>query len=134
MSEEKYIEVYTDGSCSPNPGKGGWAFVAISSDENIVYEFVGNGFEKKTTNNRMELTAVIQAVKNLNGHFFKIYSDSLYVINCATGKWGKNSNKDLWEKYQKITAKKVMTFQWVKGHSKNYYNEMVDKLAKEKIF
>lgn len=131
MTHERLV-VYTDGSCSPNPGRGGWAFIAIFEDENNIYEFIDFGKEQKTTNNRMELTAVIEALKAFSAEKFTIFSDSLYVINCAMGKWKKNKNIDLWKKYDKISHEKDIVFIWVKGHSGDKYNEKVDKLAKNK--
>lgn len=122
------LTIYTDGSCSPNPGKGGWAFVAILSDSEIHV----NGGNKYTTNNIMEMTAVIEALKEFNQvKKFHIYSDSLYVINCAQGKWQRKKNVDLWKKYDSYAQGKDIIFQWVKGHNGDQYNELVDKLAKQ---
>ena len=59
----------------------------------------------------------------------KIYSDSLYVINCAIGKWKRKANQDLWEEYEKVSLNKKVEFEWIKGHSGNEYNEKVDKMA-----
>jgi ribonuclease HI len=121
------ITVYTDGSCTPNPGKGGWAFIAIFPDSELHV----NGKDNYTTNNIMELTAVIEALKELKDHnSFHIFSDSKYVINCAEGKWQKKKNKELWHTYESLVKNKHITFEWVKGHNGNYYNELVDKLSK----
>ena len=92
--------VYTDGSCAPtNPGPGGWAFVLIDYEE---HEWHVSGGEKHSTNNRMELTAVIQALDfSPKIKKYLIYSDSMYVINCAKGKWARKKNKDLWKEYDK---------------------------------
>lgn len=123
--------IYTDGSCIPNPGPGGWAFVALSRDPDSV-EFHVSGGEKKSTNNRMELTAVIEALDFINDQKeYLIYSDSTYVINCAKGKWKRKKNTDLWEKYEKISKGKRIEWIWVKGHSGDKYNEIVDYLAKQ---
>lgn len=119
--------VYTDGSCSPNPGKGGWGFIAVFSDRDEYYR----GDSKYTTNNIMEMTAVIEALDTFpDEKEFVIYSDSLYVINCAIGKWKRKANVKLWEKYDSLSKGKNVSFIWVKGHNGDEYNEKVDKLAK----
>lgn len=121
------LTVYTDGSCSPNPGKGGWAYIAILKDCHIE----NYGSSKNTTNNIMELTAVIEALKDFKEiQKFKIYSDSLYVINCAKKIWKRNKNTELWSLYDSMSKNKEISFIWVKAHTGNKYNEMVDKLAK----
>jgi ribonuclease HI len=124
------ITIYTDGSCSPNPGKGGWAYIALEGDS----EFHVYGADKKSTNNIMELTAVIEALQDFS-HYnnFNIYSDSQYVIKCATGVWKKTKNLELWKKYDEASKNKNITFTWIRGHDGNLYNEMVDKLAKKAI-
>jgi ribonuclease HI len=128
---KKRLTVYTDGSCSPNPGRGGWGFIAIEEDADVYI----SGGEKKTTNNIMELTAVIEPLK-MYSHYkkFHFYSDSLYVINCATGKWGRHKNKQYWAEYDKVSKGKNIKFTWVKGHNGDEYNELVDKLAKSEVF
>jgi len=124
------ITLYTDGSCMPNPGIGGFGFIFIDPKTNK--EWCVNGGELNTTNNRMEMTAVIEGLKFLNKyHNFKIYSDSMYVINCASGKWKQNKNLDLWEQYRRASKNKNIEWIWVKAHNGNKYNEMVDKLAKK---
>lgn len=122
------LTIYTDGSCSPNPGKGGWAFVFIKNNR----EWCVSGGEKKTTNNKMELTAVIRALEfNSEEINFKIYSDSRYVINCAKGEWRKLKNVKLWEEYGVVSKNKNIEWVWVKGHSGDRYNDLVDELAKQ---
>lgn len=119
--------VYTDGSCSPNPGRGGWGFIGIFPDCEIHI----NGGLKYTTNNVMEMTAVIEALKEFSFQKnFLIYSDSMYVINCAQGKWQRKKNQDLWKEYDRYANGKNIKFKWVKGHSGDKYNELVDRLAK----
>ena len=120
--------IYTDGSCIPNPGPGGWAFVCFNETE----EFHISGGEDKTTNNRMELSAVIEALKfNDKRETYCIYSDSMYVINCAKGVWARKKNIDLWQKYDKVSKNKIIEWVWVRAHNGDKYNEIVDKLAKE---
>jgi len=119
--------LFTDGSCLKNPGgPGGWAFIFIDKDREI---HMSDG-EKSTTNNKMELQAVIEGLRFIKSkERCKIYSDSLYVINCAIGKWKRKANQDLWNEYEKVSFDKNIEFEWVKGHSGNEYNEKVDKMA-----
>lgn len=119
--------LYTDGSCLSNPGSGGWAVCII---EDNGREFYLSGNEKTTTNNRMELTAIIEGITCIKDEKeCIIYTDSQLCINCATGKWKRKSNLDLWEKFDNISKNKNIKFEWVKAHSGNKYNEIVDKLA-----
>tara|TARA_B110000908_G_C10193256_1_gene421600 strand:- start:107 stop:529 length:423 start_codon:yes stop_codon:yes gene_type:complete len=134
MSSKKVQRViYTDGSCIPNPGPGGWAFVALACDDDEEpTEFYISGGEDQSTNNRMELTAVMEALAfDLDTDSYLIYSDSMYVINCAKGKWARKKNVDLWKKYDIVSKNKKIEWVWVKGHSGDEYNEIVDKLAKK---
>jgi ribonuclease HI len=83
-----------------------------------------------TTNNRMELTAIIEAISSIKpGLECKIYTDSQLCINCATGKWKRKANLDLWKEYNKFCKNKIINFEWVKAHNGNKYNEIVDNLA-----
>jgi len=119
--------VYTDGSALGNPGEGGWGFVAIIDE---YTEFWIDGSEDNTTNNRMELNAVIEFLSYfpLEKEII-IYSDSLYVINCASGIWKRKKNIDLWNKYEKVLGNRPIKWTKVKGHSGDRYNDIVDKLA-----
>jgi len=132
------IEIYTDGSSRGNPGPGGYGIVlSYNGNEKEISE----GF-RKTTNNRMELLAVIVALESLKTTKIpvKIYSDSKYVIDAITKGWLKTwvqknfkgkKNKDLWLRYDKISMKFQVTFEWVKGHAGNIKNERCDVLAVE---
>ena len=136
----KSVRIYTDGACSGNPGVGGWAAILIYN--NVEKEIFGA--VRDTTNNRMELTAVIEALKVLKEKcLVTIYSDSAYVVNAINNKWlesweknnwrtsNKNSvaNEDLWKKLIILLRKHPSTFVKVKGHSDNEYNNRCDKLA-----
>ncbi len=133
--------VYTDGSCLGNPGKGGWAAVIIKNNqEEIIF-----GSEKNSTNNRMELTAAINALlKTKEGEKIKIYTDSKYLkdgIEKWINNWKNNNwknankkdvkNKDLWTKLDGLINKKQISWEWVKAHSINEYNNKVDILARK---
>lgn len=136
--------IYTDGACLGNPGPGGWG--AVIFDKNKNQKNI-SGIEKKTTNNRMELTAPIKALKKIKSDTeITIYTDSTYVKNGITEwikKWKlngwKNSNKkpvknkDLWIKLDELCMKNKITWKWVKGHSNNKYNNLADELASEAI-
>ena len=139
----KYV-VYTDGACSGNPGPGGWGAIIIDEKENQINI---SGKEKSTTNNRMELTAPIMALKKIKeSSKIIIYTDSTYLKNGITiwiENWKKNGwinanrkpvkNKDLWVVLNKLTEKKLINWKWVKAHAGNRYNELADKLATEAI-
>jgi ribonuclease HI len=131
MTDETHV-IYTDGSCIPNPGPGGWAFVILPSKNDVEQnEWHISGGEHNSTNNRMELTAVIEALKFDDNIKFHIYSDSKYVINCCKGLWKRKKNIDLWEKYNKVSKNKKIIWTWVNAHTGDKYNEIVDKLAKK---
>jgi len=124
------VQVYTDGSCFKNPGPGGWAFVVVHDDH--IDSFTGG--ELYTTNNRMELRAVIEAlhVLKLCTGVIEVYTDSLWVLNCAQRLWKRNANLDMWSEYDSVASGKTLNWKWVRGHSGNKYNELVDKLARKK--
>ena len=134
----KIITIYTDGACSGNPGKGGWGAVIIGKEELYL-----SGAQSLTTNNQMELTATIEALKNIkSSSIIHLYTDSQYVkngINEWILNWKKNgwvtankkpvANKELWIELDKYVQIHKVTWYWVKGHSGNHYNELADKLA-----
>ena len=118
--------IYTDGSCLLNPGPGGWCACILYPDDDREWIIVGG--DKETTNNRMELTAVIEALEFVeNG--CTIYTDSQLTIKCAKGEWKRKLNRDLWEKFNKASNGKTIEWNWIKAHNGNKYNEIVDKLA-----
>ena len=142
------IEIYTDGGCHGNPGPGGWAFVY--SDGGKTEE--QRGFEQKTTNNRMELTAVIKALELVEDKGrcgranISIYTDSQYVqkgISEWIHGWLKNNwktaakkpvkNKDLWVQLHELSSRCSPSWNWVRGHTGNEKNERCDQLVQEAI-
>ena len=139
----KKIEIFTDGACRGNPGKGGWgAIIRFGQEEKIIY-----GGEVVTTNNRMELTAAIKALEYLqNKSNIILTTDSKYVMqgmtewieNWKSRGWKTSSkkpvlNKELWQKLDKLTKKHSIEWQWIKGHSGHRENELADKLANKGI-
>lgn len=138
------VIIYTDGACSGNPGPGGWGSILMYKDNKKEI----SGAKKDTTNNVMELTAVIEALKLLK---FKckvsVYSDSAYVVNAFNQKWiygwmkndWKNAskepvkNKELWQELYELTRVHEVNFVKVKGHSDNKYNNRCDEMARNAI-
>ena len=136
--------IYTDGACSGNPGPGGWGAVIFDNDNNQK-NISGN--ERDTTNNRMELTAPIMALKKIKtASEITIYTDSTYVKNGITewiNNWKINGwknankkpvkNKDLWIELDSLCKDNLITWKWVKGHSNDKYNNLADELATKAI-
>ena len=146
------VRIFTDGACSENPGPGGWA--AVFNTASKCRTISGN--EKLTTNNRMELRAVVEVFKKIlskpkrDDVQYDIFSDSAYVVNTINNNWidvwQKNNwqttkhedvkNKDLWEEFNELKTKAdklgiCITLHKIKGHSGNTFNELVDKLARQ---
>ena len=136
----KRVTIYTDGACSGNPGPGGWG--AILEWNGVEKELSGG--ENPTTNNRMELLAVISALEKLNQScIVELYSDSKYVIDALTkgwlDSWIKNGwrkadkkavlNVDLWQRLLPLLKKHEMHYHWVKGHAENEKNNRCDQMA-----
>lgn len=130
------VTVYTDGGASGNPGPGGYGMVMLSGQHR---KEINGGF-RLTTNNRMELLAVIIALETLkfDGTDVTIYSDSKYVVDAVTKGWvfnwekknfAKKKNPDMWKRFLKIYPKHSVKFVWVKGHAGNELNEVADRLA-----
>lgn len=134
------LHVYTDGACSGTPGPGGWAWAVRGHDG-----LEGSGNAPSTTNQRMEMTAVLEALKALQIHKLLIVSDSAYVVNCFKAKWylkwrdngWRNAsnkpvaNQDIWEPLIDIALCIGVDFKHVRGHAGDFMNEYVDKLAVE---
>ena len=140
MAEKKHVEIFTDGACSGNPGPGGWG--AILSYNGVEKELSGG--EAETTNNRMELTAVITALEALKEPcIVEVYSDSKYIVDALQKRWvyawQKNGwrkadkkpalNMDLWERLLPLAEKHDIRWHWVKGHAENEKNNRCDRLA-----
>ena len=137
------IEIYTDGACRGNPGPGGWGALLIAGK----HQKTMHGGEADTTNNRMELTAAIEALNALKGHSNVIlHTDSKYVMD-GINEWMPNwkergwktaakkpvKNKDLWQALDEATSRHDIDWRWVKGHNGNPGNEMADELANRGI-
>ena len=128
MSKLYSVKLYTDGACSGNPGIGGWAYVLPHFNEE------GCDYEQDTTNNRMEITAVIKGLQAARNHLVvdrvEIITDSQYVVNTMTKGWQKKKNIDLWRELDELVNKfQEVTWTWVKGHADNKYNQRCDELA-----
>ncbi len=125
------IHIYTDGSCLRPNGASGWAFIFIDpiADEAIL---IGSQGIENSTNNRMELTAIIESLEYMESNIkYEIYTDSQLVQKCANGEWKRKSNLDLWDKYNHLKKNKKFTINWIKAHSDNKYNNFVDQLARK---
>ena len=136
----KTVTIYTDGACSGNPGPGGWgAILRYGGAEKVL-----SGGEAQTTNNRMELTGVIEALRALREPcIVELYSDSKYVIDALSKGWAKSwrsrgwvksdkkpaLNADLWEALLELCETHELHCHWVKGHAENEYNNRCDALA-----
>lgn len=140
----KEVVIYTDGACLGNPGRGGWGSIIFYDGQSIEI----SGHKEYTTNNQMEITAAIEALQKIqniqNVHQVILYTDSVYLKNGITlwiHKWKMNGwrtygksfvkNVELWQQLDKLSNKYSINWQWVKAHSNNFYNNLVDKLARD---
>lgn len=130
------IHIYTDGSCIGNPGPGGWGAIILYDEK----EFDTRGGDKDTTNNRMEMTAIIKALEwvrkdknvptdELDGAHITIHSDSNLIIQTINQGWKRKANTDLWGEMDKARAWLNIEWIWVKAHADNHYNNKVDEIA-----
>ena len=127
MSHTTFTKIYTDGSCLKNPGgASGWSFCILRDN----YTWLVSGGEISSTNNRMELRAVIEALICVDGGKYTIFTDSMLTLNCAKGIWKRKANLDLWGQYDQVSVGKKIKWVWVKGHSGDKYNDLVDVAAR----
>ena len=120
------ITIYTDGACLGNPGPGGWG--AVITGDGIKRSV--HGSDPHTTNNRMEIMAVVEGLRNISDKSeVAVFSDSTYVINTMTKNWKRNKNKDLWNLLDQEVTSRAVSWHWVKGHSGDPLNEEADRLA-----
>jgi ribonuclease HI len=133
------LEVWTDGACAGNPGPGGWGW--ITNEEQSPRS--GYGPDPQTTNQRMEILAVIEALTDVAERPITVVTDSRYVLDCATKGWWKGwikknwlnsqgqpvKNRDLWERFIPLVSGNDVAFRWVKGHAGHVLNEAADRLA-----
>ena len=143
MNKTEKVQIFTDGACKGNPGPGGWgAILRFQDNEKEI-----NGYKPLTTNNIMELMAVIESLKAISKPFeIVITTDSKYVKNGITSwihNWKKNGqktaakkpvkNKELWIELDQLISKHIISWEWVKGHAGNAHNEQADYLARRYI-
>jgi cyclic pyranopterin phosphate synthase len=120
------ITVYTDGACSGNPGPGGWAAIVVGDGRRRELK----GQERKTTNNRMEITAAIKGLsETAPGSKVRVESDSQYLVFTMTKGWKRRANNDLWDILDKIVAERKVEWKWIRGHAGHPENERADTLA-----
>ena len=142
----KHIEIYTDGACSGNPGPGGWGAILRFRTADKVYEKEISGGDATTTNNRMELTAFLEALRQLKEPcVIDLFSDSKYVIDSLQKVWAKGwrargwkkadkspaLNPDLWAPLLTESEKHEITYHWLKGHAGHPENESCDRMDEE---
>lgn len=142
QARAKVVEIYTDGGCDPNPGTGGWGAVLIYDDS----EKELSGGAPDSTNNRMEMTAAIEALRALKRPCtVRLHTDSQYLKKGIT-EWMKNwkrngwrtrsgpvKNQDLWKELDALVNKHTVEWHWLRGHAGDFYNERCDELASEAI-
>jgi cyclic pyranopterin phosphate synthase len=121
------VDIYADGACLGNPGPGGWGVVVVRDGRPEVEL---SGHEPATTNNRMEIRAVIEGLKRVSkDEPVRVLSDSSYVINTQSAGWKRNKNHDLWAELDGVAAGRTIEWEWVRGHAGDTFNEMANQLA-----
>jgi len=125
MDKKSSINIYTDGACRGNPGRGGWAAVVVGGGKRVIH-----GFEDSTTNNRMEILAAIKGLEITEKEsMVTVYSDSQYLVNTMVKGWKRKANLDLWTRLDEISKDRDVSWAWVKGHSGDPLNEEADHWA-----
>lgn len=135
--QNRKIEIYTDGSCIGNPGPGGWGVLIMNNGKRVE---LSGGEKEDTTNNRMEMTAIIKALEwikdksglsheDLQSHKVLIHSDSNLIVQTLNQGWKKKANTDLWAEIDRLRAWLDIDWIWVKAHAENKHNNRVDALA-----
>jgi len=129
----KKIEIFTDGSCKGNPGPGGWAAVLLKENATKPFSII-HGNALQTTNNRMEMMAVIESLRyvktnDLQEKEINLYSDSNLVVQTINQGWKRKKNLDLWKQFDTLNKGLNISYFWIKGHADNHWNEEVDALA-----
>ena len=120
------INIYTDGSCQGNPGRGGWAAIVVDDEGRRVL----SGSEMRTTNNRMELVAAIRGLDEVaKDASATVHSDSQYLVNTMTRNWKRKANLDLWAQLDSLTSSRDVKWRWVRGHSGHPENEEANTIA-----
>ena len=120
------IVIHTDGACKGNPGPGGWGAVIEQTGGQVKL----SGSEPQTTNNRMEMTAVIKGLEAVDASANVLISaDSTYVINTMTKGWKRKANQDLWDQLDRLIGSRNVSWRWVRGHNGDRGNELADALA-----
>ncbi|MBD3328244.1 reverse transcriptase-like protein [Candidatus Peregrinibacteria bacterium] len=126
------VTIYTDGSCKGNPGPGGWAAIFLNESQNQPIKVL-KGSSINTTNNRMEMAAIIEALEYVKKEFgkerVKIISDSNLLVQSLNLGWKRKANLDLWEKLDDARKNLQVEYSWVKGHATNKWNNECDKIA-----
>lgn len=129
MEQRPTIYLYTDGAASGNPGPGGYGVVLKCGE---MSREISGGF-RMTTNNRMEMMAVIKGLEAIRwvGAKVEVWSDSSYVVKTMTDGWKRRKNNDLWDRMDSLAAGFELSFHWIKGHAGHPENERCDRLAVE---
>lgn len=149
---DKELIIFTDGGCSGNPGPGGWAYVIVNPAASSSVLAKKWGAEPLTTNNRMELSAAVEALRDAKGRLesplvsITVFTDSQYVqkgISLWVHSWKRNGwrtstkepvkNQDLWQALEALSTELQVRWSWVKGHAGNEYNELCDRMTQEAI-
>jgi ribonuclease HI len=127
------LKIYTDGSCKGNPGPGGWAAILLDTAKQKPLVIL-KGNEEETTNNRMEMIAMIEALRYINENHFQqspviLYSDSNLIVQTLRLGWKRKANLDLWEELDGLNEELDVEYVWVEGHAQNKWNNECDKIA-----